>query len=52
MREAIARHDFAAADDATNGVRLSANVRDPAIDQARIELTRAHDADRKNKAER
>jgi tetratricopeptide (TPR) repeat protein len=51
MREAIARHDFAAADGALNeAARI--DVRDPAIDQARIELTRAHDADRKNKAER
>ena len=51
MREAIARHDFAAADGALNeAARI--DIRDPAIDQARIELTRAHDADRKNKAER
>jgi tetratricopeptide (TPR) repeat protein len=51
MREAIARHDFAAADGALNeAARI--DIRDPAIDQARIELARAHDADRKNKAER
>ena len=51
MREAIARHDFAAADGALNeAARI--DIRDPAIDLARIELTRAHDADRKNKAER
>jgi tetratricopeptide (TPR) repeat protein len=51
MREAIARHDFAAADGALNeAARI--DVRDPAVDQARIELTRAHDADRKSKAER
>jgi tetratricopeptide (TPR) repeat protein len=51
MREAIARHDFAAADSALNeAARI--DVRDPAIDQARTELARAHDADRKNKAER
>jgi len=51
MREAIARHDFAAADSALNeAARI--DVRDPAIDQARTELARAHDADRKSKAER
>jgi hypothetical protein len=51
MREAIARHDFAAADGALNeAARI--DVRDPAIDQARIELARAHDADRKSKAEK
>jgi tetratricopeptide (TPR) repeat protein len=51
MREAIARHDFAAADSALNeAARI--DVRDPAIDQARTELARAHDVDRKNKAER
>jgi hypothetical protein len=51
MREAIARHDFAAADGALNeAARI--DVRDPAIDQARIELARAHDADRKEKAEK
>jgi tetratricopeptide (TPR) repeat protein len=51
MREAIARHDFAAADGALNeAARI--DIRDPAIDQARIELTRAHDADRKSKAEK
>jgi hypothetical protein len=51
MREAIARHDFAAADGALNeAARI--DIRDPAIDQARSELARAHDADRKTKAER
>jgi tetratricopeptide (TPR) repeat protein len=51
MRDAIARHDFAAADGALNeAARI--DVRDPAIDRARIELARAHDADRKSKAER
>ena len=51
MREAIARHDFAAADGALNeAARI--DVRDPALDQARIELARAHDADRKEKAEK
>jgi tetratricopeptide (TPR) repeat protein len=51
MREAIARHDFAAADGALNEAERI-NIRDPAVDQARIELARAHDADRKNKAEK
>ena len=47
MREAIARHDFAAADGALNeAARI--DVRDPAVDEARTELARAHDADRKN----
>jgi tetratricopeptide (TPR) repeat protein len=51
MREAIARHDFAAADGALNeAARI--DVRDPALDAARIELARAHEADRKNKAEK
>ena len=51
MREAIARHDFAAADGALNeAARI--DVRDPALDAARIELARAHDADRKSKAEK
>ena len=51
MREAIARHDFAAADGALNeAARI--DVRDPALDAARVELTRAHDADRKSKAEK
>jgi len=51
MREAIARHDFAAADGALNEAERI-DIRDPAVDQARIELARAHDADRKNKADR
>jgi hypothetical protein len=51
MREAIARHDFAAADGALNEAERT-DIRDPAVDQARAELARAHDADRKNKAER
>jgi tetratricopeptide (TPR) repeat protein len=51
MREAIARHDFAAADGALNEAERI-NIRDPAVDQARTELARAHDADRKNKAEK
>jgi tetratricopeptide (TPR) repeat protein len=51
MREAIARHDFAAADGALNEAERM-DIRDPAVDQARIELARAHDADRKNKAEK
>jgi tetratricopeptide (TPR) repeat protein len=49
MREAIARRDFAAADRALNeATRL--NVRDPAIDPARVELARAQDSDRKKDA--
>jgi tetratricopeptide (TPR) repeat protein len=51
MREAIARHDFAAADGALNEAERT-DIRDPAVDQARTELARAHDADRKNKAEK
>jgi hypothetical protein len=51
MREAIARHDFAAADGALNEAERI-NIRDPAVDQARSELARAHDADRKSKAEK
>jgi tetratricopeptide (TPR) repeat protein len=51
MREAIARHDFAAADGALNEAERT-DIRDPAVDQARTELARAHDADRKNKADR
>jgi tetratricopeptide (TPR) repeat protein len=51
MREAIARHDFAAADGALNEAERI-NIRDPAVDQARTELARAHDADRKNKAQK
>ena len=51
MREAIARHDFAAAGGALNeAARI--DVRDPAIDEARVELARAHDADHKNNAEK
>jgi hypothetical protein len=49
MREAIARRDFAAADRALNeATRL--DVRDPAIDPARVELARAQDTDRKKDA--
>jgi hypothetical protein len=51
MREAIARHDFVAADGALNeAARI--DIRDPAIDEARRELARAHDADRKDKAQK
>jgi hypothetical protein len=51
MREAIARHDFSAADGALNeAARI--DVRDPAIDEARVELARAHDAERKANAEK
>ena len=45
MREAIARHDIAAADGALNEAsRL--DVLDPLVDQARGELAQAHDAER------
>jgi hypothetical protein len=49
MREAIARHDFAAANGALNEAERI-DVRDPAVDQARIELARARNADQKDKA--
>lgn len=53
MREAIARHDLTAADRALNeAARI--DVRDPLVEQARIELNRAHNArqrtDTKNQA--
>jgi hypothetical protein len=45
MREAIARRDFAAADAALNAAaRL--DVRDPTLDEARVELARALDGER------
>jgi hypothetical protein len=47
MREAIARRDFAAADAALNEA-ARVDVRDPAVDEARVELARAHDAERQN----
>lgn len=49
MREALARRDFAAADRALNeAARI--DIRDPAVDEARTELARAHDADRETKS--
>jgi tetratricopeptide (TPR) repeat protein len=46
MRSAIVRHDIAGADGALNEAsRL--DVRDPLLDQARTELARAHDEERK-----
>ena len=51
MREAIARGDFAAADRALNeATRL--DILDPLIDPARVELARAHDAERQKEAGR
>jgi tetratricopeptide (TPR) repeat protein len=44
MRQAIARHDFAAAARALNEAERL-DIRDPAVDQARVELARAHDAE-------
>jgi len=44
MRQAIARHDFAAAARALNEAERL-DIRDPAIDPARVELARAHDAE-------
>jgi hypothetical protein len=46
MRQAIGRHDLAAANRALNAAERL-DVRDPAIDPARIELARAQDAERK-----
>ena len=46
MRQAISRHDLAAANRALNAAERL-DVRDPAIDPARIELARAQDAERK-----
>jgi hypothetical protein len=51
MREAIARHDMAAADRALDEAgRL--DVHDPALDQARTELARAQENERRREAER
>jgi len=49
MREAIARKDIAAADRAFNEASRI-DVHDPALDQARRELARAHDAERERQA--
>jgi len=49
MREAIARKDIADADRAFNeAARL--DILEPALDQARIDLARAHDAERERRA--
>ena len=45
MRQAVARHDFAAAARALNEAERL-DIRDPAIDPARVELARAQDAGR------
>lgn len=49
MREAIARHDFAAANGALNEAERI-DIRAPAVDQARVELARARNADQRDKA--
>jgi hypothetical protein len=49
MRSAIARRDFAGADGALNEASRI-DVLDPLIDQARTELARAHEENRKNNA--
>jgi hypothetical protein len=46
MHQAINRHDIAAADGAFNEA-MRVDVRDPSLDQARVELARAHDAQHK-----
>jgi hypothetical protein len=51
MREAIARRDFAAADDALNqAARI--DVGDPEVLKARVELNRAHNAAMKEQADK
>ena len=50
MREAIARHDFAAANRALNEAERI-DVRDPSIEQARVELARAQNAEQKRNAQ-
>ena len=50
MREAIARHDFAAADGAFNEAERI-DVRDPAIEPARVELAKARNAEEKRNAQ-
>jgi hypothetical protein len=51
MRQAIGRHDLAAAGRALNAAERL-DVRDPAIDPARIELARAQEAERKREIQR
>jgi hypothetical protein len=50
MREAIARHDFAAANRALNEAERI-DVRDPSIEPARVELARAQNAEQKRNAQ-
>ncbi len=50
MREAIARHDFAAADDALNQASRI-DISNPDVLKARIELNRAHNAAMRNEEE-
>jgi len=51
MREAIARKDMVAADRAFNEASRI-DIHDPALDKARIELARAHDAERERQADK
>jgi hypothetical protein len=50
MRDAIARHDFKAANSAFNEAERI-NVRDPSIEPARVELARARNAEEKRNAQ-
>ena len=50
MRQALARHDFAAADRALNEAERL-DIRDPTVDRARVELARAHDAELKKESQ-
>jgi hypothetical protein len=50
MREAIARHDFKAANSAFNEAERI-NVRDPSIEPARVELAKARNAEEKRNAQ-
>ena len=50
MRQAIARHDFAAANRALNEAERI-DVRDPSIEPARVELARAQNAEQKRNAQ-
>jgi hypothetical protein len=51
MREAIVRKDMVAADRAFNEASRI-DIHDPALDQARVELARAHDAERERQADK
>jgi uncharacterized protein HemY len=50
MRDAIARHDFKAANSAFNEAERI-NVRDPSIEPARVELAKARNAEEKRNAQ-